>query len=172
MDGFLQRNEQYRQGAHDAPPGKKLNKKGQYVLEDEIDFSYVEDEAVKLESIYITIGFHVLYTSPYPFSCLFLFLFSFPFPLSRSPSLQLPTFSPRPPLDVDPSEAKAKSDKREERDRNHYLEKHPEIMKLIEYFEMEILLKKPGNVVEFGYKLFSDEDTVKAAIGVEVASKK
>lgn len=63
---------------------------------------------------------------------------------------------------------KAKSDKREERDRNHYLEKHPEIMKLIEYFELEVLRRRPGNVVEFAVKLFSDEDAVKSAIGVEV----
>ena len=51
MDGFLQRNEQYRQGTHDAPPGKKLNKKGQYVPEDEIDFSYVEDEPVSAHKL-------------------------------------------------------------------------------------------------------------------------
>lgn len=69
---------------------------------------------------------------------------------------------------MDPAETKAKSDKREERDRNHYLEKHPEIMKLIEYFEMEVLRRRPGDVVEFAFKLFSDEDTVKAAIGVEI----
>ena len=62
MDGFLQRNEQYRKGAHDAPPGKKLNKRGQYVPEDEIDFSYVEDEPVsyQLSLIHTTSSPHLL----------------------------------------------------------------------------------------------------------------
>ena len=66
---------------------------------------------------------------------------------------------------MDPAESKAKSDKREERDRKRYLEKHPEIMKLIEYFEMEVLRSRPGDVVEFAVKLFSNEAAVKEAIG-------
>lgn len=40
---------------------------------------------------------------------------------------ELPSYSPRPPDTVDPDEMKDKSDKREQRDRMHYLSKHPGI---------------------------------------------
>jgi len=38
---------------------------------------------------------------------------------------ELPSYSPRPPETVDPDEVRDRSDKREQRDRLHYLSKHP-----------------------------------------------
>ena len=79
----------------------------------------------------------------------------------------LPSFSPRPPVDLDPDEAKPKSDKREQRDRKAYIEKHPEILKLIEYLELKILESKPSDVLAYACKLFEDQEALKITIGCE-----
>ena len=80
----------------------------------------------------------------------------------------LPSFSPRPPLDMDLEEAKSKSDKREERDRKAYIEKHPEIKKLVEYLELEVLYSKPSDVLAYICKLCNDEEALKIAIDVDL----
>jgi hypothetical protein len=44
---------------------------------------------------------------------------------SHIEDVELPSYSPRPPDDVDPELVKDQSDKRQLRDRQHYLSKHP-----------------------------------------------
>ena len=78
----------------------------------------------------------------------------------------LPPYSPRPPIFARCEAVKDASDKRQQKDREAYLLRHPEIYRLLTLFEIEILSRKPSNISDFGAKFFSDK-TLYEQVGID-----